>query len=97
MPWRRFVTLSDPRRESTAEVTYVDHLSQGSIEGAKMVKRIMLNASACLMNADLGKNASEIEWATTQALRADAASAVATTVEDALEPRWSMNTRWRKL
>lgn len=66
-----------PGVESTTEVTYVDHLSQGSIEGAKMVKRIMLNASACLMNADLGKNASEIEWATTQALRADAASAVA--------------------
>jgi len=66
-----------PGVESTGEVTYVDHLSQGSIEGAKMVKRIMLNASACLMNADLGKNASEIEWATTQALRADNASAVA--------------------
>ena len=79
-------------------MTYVDHLSQGSIEGAKMVKRIMLNASACLMNADLGKNASEIEWATTQALPGRTPRVRwRTTVEDALEPRWSMNTRWRKL
>jgi magnesium-dependent phosphatase 1 len=65
--------------ESTETLTYVDYLEddERQSEGVNMVKRVMLNASACLMNIDLSKHAKEIEWATTQALRADNACATA--------------------
>ena len=65
--------------ESTETLTYVDYLEddERQSEGVEMVKRIMLNASACLMNIDLRKHAKAVEWATTQALRADTACAAA--------------------
>lgn len=65
--------------ESTETLTYVDYLEddERQSEGVEMVKRIMLNASACLMNIDLRKHAKAVEWATTRALRADAACAAA--------------------
>ena len=64
--------------ESTSRLVYVDHLEGSTTdEGAEAVKRIMLNASACMMNENLSKRAREIEWATTQALRIDASCAAA--------------------
>lgn len=64
--------------ESTSQLIYVDHLEGSTTdEGVEVVKRIMLNASACMMNNNLASRAREIEWATTQALRADASCAVA--------------------
>ena len=66
------------RPSGTEKLMYVDHLSTSTTdEGAQTVKRIMLNAAACMMNEDLRRRAREIEWATTQALRVDGNCAAA--------------------
>jgi magnesium-dependent phosphatase 1 len=58
---------------SSSKMKYNDYLNEptSSEEGRNIVKQIMLNASACLMNSDLTSNALEIDWACSQALRVD--------------------------
>lgn len=64
---------------STSTLTYTDYLKDdgGDDEGRDIVKTIMLNASACLMNRDLKTHARDVVWACGQALRVDARSAKA--------------------
>jgi len=58
---------------SSSKMKYNDYLNEptSSKEGRNIVKQIMLNASACLMNSGLASNALEIDWVCSQALRVD--------------------------
>jgi tetratricopeptide (TPR) repeat protein len=64
---------------STSTLAYTDYLEDddGDDEGREIVKTIMLNASACLMNKDLKTHAKDVVWACGHALRVDERSAKA--------------------
>lgn len=64
---------------STNTLTYKDYLDdpQADEEGRQVVKTVMLNAAACLMNINLNAHAKDVAWSCGHALRADATCAKA--------------------